>query len=315
MVYLFLVALLIVIAGVGVFIAGLTFSDGHGRPAENVPVFKIRTGILAVLALFLIVITAACSTHQVPTGEVGLTSTFGKIDGKTAPSAGLIFTLPWQSFDTEDIRVRREQLKDPLAAASLESQNVYIRTTVNFHIDPENVVALRQRVAGDVFSTIVEPKLVTAVKEETIKYNAIDILPNREKIRTAVKAKLESQVAAFGVTVDDVLFDNIDFSDQFEAAIESKQTATQNALAELEKVEVEKNHQQAELEKAKGERRSAEERATGQANANNTINASLTDRILQAAAIDKLAGNIQVALIPSGQGLILDPSSLLAPKK
>ena len=39
--------------------------------------------------------------------------------------------------------------------------------------------------------------------------------------------------------------------------------------------------------------------------------ASLTPEVIQFQAIQKLSDKIQIALIPSGQGVILDPTTLL----
>lgn len=324
--YLIGLAIILMIGIAAFVLSSVRWTDAHGAEVD-VPRFKLRTAIVAAELFLVLLITAVCSMHQVPTGEVGLTSTFGKIDGRTDPSAGLVFTAPWQGFETEDVRVNRQEIKlkkggsdeqtNVIDAASAETQDVFIVASVVYHIDPQNVITLRQQVGDDVFGKIIQPQVITALKEETVKYEAIAILPAREKIRTTVKERVQALIAAnkLGLTIDDVLLDSVTFSQQFNDAVERKQTATQDALTELEKVGAETNRQLAALEKARGERKVAEELATGQANANNLINASLTDRILQAAAIDKLSSNIQVALVPSGQGLIIDPSTLLTPKK
>lgn len=65
--------------------------------------------------------------------------------------------------------------------------------------------------------------------------------------------------------------------------------------------------------RAKGDADAEVLRATGVAESNRLIAESLTPAVLQYQAIDRLADKIQIALIPSGQGLILDPSTLLKP--
>jgi hypothetical protein len=42
------------------------------------------------------------------------------------------------------------------------------------------------------------------------------------------------------------------------------------------------------------------------------INDSLTPLLIQFQAVQKLADNVQIALIPSGNGIIIDPATLLA---
>jgi len=43
------------------------------------------------------------------------------------------------------------------------------------------------------------------------------------------------------------------------------------------------------------------------------LSESLTAEVIQFQALQKLADNIQIALLPSGQGLIIDPATLLKP--
>lgn len=312
--YLIGIAVLAIASVIGLIAAGGNWTDDSGNKMEFSR-FKARTGILGAALLIFFLLTGACSIHIVPTGEVGLTSTFGKIDGKTDASAGLIFTAPWMGFDTESIQVQRQQFKDDLVAFSKETQDVFVKVTVNYHIDPINVITLRQQVGDDVFGKILQPQIITATKEETVKYAAVDIAPNREAIRQSVKSRVQEFITKnhYGVTLDDILFDNIDFSQQFKQAIENKQAATQQALAAAAQVQVKQAEADQAVAVAKGSADATRIRAQGDADANNTINASLTDRVLQNKAIDKLAGNVQIALIPSGNGLILDPSTLLKP--
>ena len=41
--------------------------------------------------------------------------------------------------------------------------------------------------------------------------------------------------------------------------------------------------------------------------------ASLTPMLVQFQAMQRLADNLQIALIPAGEGVIIDPTSLLGP--
>ena len=67
----------------------------------------------------------------------------------------------------------------------------------------------------------------------------------------------------------------------------------------------------AEVARAKGEAEARVLRAQAQAEANRLLDESLTPKVIQFLAIDKLAPTIDIALIPSGQGIILDPATLL----
>lgn len=161
------------------------------------------------------------------------------------------------------------------------------------------------------FDVLIEPRVLNFFKEETVKYESVNVAPNREQIRSVVRAKLAEDLAPYSITVHDFLIDNIDFRPEFKQAIEAKQIAAQDALRERERVEQRKNEAQQAVEIARGEADATRERAKGQADANRVLAASFTPDVLQYLAIQKLADKIEVMLVPSGQGMILDPNSLL----
>ena len=182
------------------------------------------------------------------------------------------------------------------------------------------------------FDILVEPRINQYFKAETVKYNTVDIAPNRETIRENVRAALARDLQNFSVTVEDLLIDNIDFNADFKRSIEEKQIAAQNALREGERIAQAQAEAVQNEERAKGEARAVEERAKGdaaaeierargnaeaillraeaQAQANVLLDESLTPQVIQYLAVDKLAPNIDIALIPSGQNIIIDPAAL-----
>src|SRR6476646_3123901 len=101
----------------------------------------------ALLLLFWAVVTISSSVHQIDTGHIGLVYTFGKITNQR--EAGWAFTAPWQSVQQANIQTQsvRPETSCPgvpqcLSAASKQSQNVFISTVLNFHVDPENIQKL-----------------------------------------------------------------------------------------------------------------------------------------------------------------------------
>jgi len=111
----------------------------------------------------------------------------------------------------------------------------------------------------------------------------------------------------------DLLIENIDFRQEFKTAIEQKQVATQEALRQQQLIEARKAEAQQQIETARGSAESVRIAAEAQAEANRLLAASLTPEVIQFQALQKLSDNIQIALLPSGQGIIIDPSTLLTP--
>src|SRR5690606_7738015 len=108
---------------------------------------------------------------------------------------------------------------------------------------------------------------------------------------------------------DDLLIDGIDFQTEFKLSIEAKQIATQDALREQERVRQSQAEADQQIELARGDAESVRIRAEGQADANRAIGASLSPEVIQFTAVQNLADNIQIALVPSGEGIIIDPTT------
>ena len=145
------------------------------------------------------------------------------------------------------------------------------------------------------------------------QYTAIAITQKRDEIAAAVKARLSADLAPYSINVVALLLDNISYSDGFNQSIEEKQVATQNALRAQEQVKQKEFEALQAAAVAQGEAEALRIRAEGQAAANRTVSASLTPAIIQYEAVQRLADNVQIAFIPSGQGIIIDPSTFLAP--
>jgi regulator of protease activity HflC (stomatin/prohibitin superfamily) len=89
--------------------------------------------------------------------------------------------------------------------------------------------------------------------------------------------------------------------------------AEQEALAEQNRVEIARAQAEQRAATAEGEADRLRIEAQGQADANRLISESLTPELVQWQAVQTLADNISIALIPSGQGIIIDPATLFQP--
>lgn len=239
----------------------------------------------------------AFSIHQVEAGHVGVVYSFGEITGQTGE--GLVWTAPWADVRNADTRVQKHTFED-IAAASFETQDVRFRVTLNYRVSPIAVQSLYRNVGVNYFDVLVPSRLDQILKDETVQFTAIEVTQKRDEIREAVASRLAAELGAYSVEVVSLQIDNIDYSAAFNESIEQKQVATQDALREQERVK-----------QAQYEAQQSVERAKGEAEANNILSASITPQLLQRQAIEALADNISVVLIPTGEGLIIDPSSIL----
>jgi regulator of protease activity HflC (stomatin/prohibitin superfamily) len=259
--------------------------------------------ILALMALS----TFFASVHQVPAGHIGVVYEFGGIKGQIGE--GLQFVAPWRDVLLANIQVQR-RVFDKLNAFSEESQDVFVRASLNVRVSPQTIQQLYRTVGPNFFNVLVESRVIQNFKDETVKYKSVEIAPNRENIRKAVRERLERELSPFSIEVVDLLLDNIDFNPEFKKAIEDKQIATQRALEEQQKIEGEKHKAQQAIERAKGEGSAILFRAEKEAEANRKLAASLTPDLVRYAMVQKLSDKIQVMMLPSGQNFILDSDLL-----
>lgn len=288
-----------------------------GRSARNSALAgspgRFRGTMVMVASAVLFVLwaglhTALASIKPIQAGHVGVVYQFGEIVGQK--SEGLQFIAPWQEIKTESVQVQRFRFEN-ITAFSAETQDVFVIATVNYSVSPNAVQTLLRTVGRNWFDRLIEPRVLNFFKEETVKYLTVDVGPNREQIRSAVRTRLSAELAPFSIGIDDLLIENIDFSPEFKTAIEQKQIATQDALREQERVKQREFEADQAIATARGEAESIRVRAEGQSAANRLLAESLTAEVIQFEALQRLGDNIEIALIPSGQGVILDPTTLL----
>jgi len=268
----------------------------------------LRVAAVALAILWIGLTTVVHTFHQVDAGHVGVIRTFGDITDQTG--SGLVVTFPFQSLEEASVRVERYDVAE-INAFSKETQDVFASVTVNYQVSPRAIQTLYQDVGSEYVDTLLRPRVINFFKETTVNCNTVDIAPNREEIRSTVRERLKRDLAPFSIDIVDLLVENIDFRQEFKSAIEQKQVATQEALRQQQLIEARKAEAQQKIETARGDAESVRIAAEAQAQANRLLAESLTPEVIQFQALQKLADNVQIALLPAGQGIIIDPTTLL----
>jgi prohibitin 2 len=283
----------------------LATTDAHKK--EQKIIAGARFGFRAAMWVFLavaIMVSVFSSYNQVPAGYVGVVYQFGAI--KDQITEGLNFIQPWRSMKLANVQTQGHVF-DKLVCFSTETQEVFVKATLNLNVSPQAIQRLYRTVGPNWFNVLVAPRVQQNFKDETVKYPSLDIAPNREKIRVTVRARLEKELSPHSIEVSDLLLDNIDFDPNFKKSIENKQIATQKALEEKEKIKGETAKADQAIETAKGAAEAVLINANKQAAANDKLAKSLTPELIQYTMIQKLAPNISVMMIPSNQSMIMSP--------
>jgi prohibitin 1 len=238
-------------------------------------------------------------------GERGVVMSFGKVQDKVFDE-GIHFILPIiTSVQNLTVRVQKNDVE--AAASSKDLQDVKANVAINWHIDPQRVNQVFQRIGDEeqIILRILEPSVSEVVKAATAKKTAEQIITKRTELKEEIDLALAERLRDYGILVDDVSLVDVSFSDEFAKAIESKQIAEQQA-------------KQADYEALKAGKLAQAQinRAKGQAEAQRLQKLTLTKELLQQQAIEKWDGKFPTVM--GGNGTLplvnINPGSLAEQK-
>lgn len=229
--------------------------------------------ILLMLALLM----TGCSV--VSPGSKGVRITAGQIQPGTV-SSGYYLMIPFLRH-TKSLSVRIQKSTIETGASSKDMQQVKAHLAINWHIDSTKVDDFYTRVGfeDDGVMNVLLPAANEVMKSATAKKTAEEILTKRAELKHEIDTGLRAWVANYSLVIDDVSLVDLDFTREFNLAVERKQIAEQEA-------------QQANYValKAIKEAEARVNRAKGEAEAQRLLQSSTTPTILQQKAIDKWDG-------------------------
>lgn len=272
--------------------------------------FRIIAAVLLVL-LAIVFMFVSMGLKEVGPGQEGVKTRFGEVqEGTLTP--GLHWLMPMvEGLTTYDTRVQAYNFEE-VAGATKDLQPVTLRGLINYHLEDGVADDLLQNVGGpgDYVQKVFLRPANTALKEVTPLFTALEVVSKRDEIAELTMSRLSERMAPLGIVVDRVSVENVSLNPDFLQSVEAKQKAEQDrdrAAFEAEReVKLAEGDRDAQVTRAKGDRDSRILRAEGEAEANDLINASLTEDLLQWAAIQKINPNVDVMLVPQEQGFIID---------
>ena len=187
-------------------------------------IVKIVAFIVAMMLLFILLVSCISS---VPTGYTGILTTFGKVEDKTM-GAGVHFIAPWQRIVKLDNRTQKVDISSQ--AFSADIQQVDLAMSVNYCIDQSTAHNLYKTVGKQYYDTVLYPRILENTKAVIAKYTAEELVSNRQSLSGEIQERLSVDASRYGITIINFSVEDIDFTDAFTNAVESKQVAAQNKL-------------------------------------------------------------------------------------
>jgi regulator of protease activity HflC (stomatin/prohibitin superfamily) len=236
----------------------------------------------AVVAAVLIVIALlsfAISSTTVQAGNVGVLLTFGRVEpGVLSPGFHLVVPVA-QRIVQVSTRVSPHSFKS-IDAASQELQSVKLTGTMNYHLEADRANELYQNVGLGFAESVIDPAFNDFIKEVVPRYQVTEILAKRDEIRSKAKEGLGANLQRYGIVVDDIYISDIAFSNEYQTAIERKQTAQQQVEAERQILAQREIQAQQAVVEAKGKADARVATADGESTANNLLTQSITPQLV-----------------------------------
>ena len=288
--------LLLVIIGLVI----LVLSIGFGVISANGKVFGL-VGCLVGAVLFI----WGFSIVIVPSGYVGIKTSYGQISGEVLPS-GQYFSIPIiYHVDKINCKQQDANYEDKIWGESSERTPVYAENIrISFQINSEKAAWIWSNVEEWDYKLLKGSIISTAIKRAAVELPNNQVT-NRSYIEPLALKYLQEEIDKYYkesvLTVNSVNIGNMDFSDEYNAALEKRDLAkleAENAkyvnekkLADAEATAQEaKIKSDSEIEIKKQETEAAAERkritAEAEAEANKKIAESLTPELIELKRID-----------------------------
>ena len=269
---------------------------------------KVRVIGGAVLIVLLCASLFLNSFHIVDSTEIGVVRTLGEISYTI--DAGPKFINPLLDKVTMyDLTVHVAQAQ--FASYSKDAQPLTAAIEYQFTLDPNQVMDIAKEYGS--YESL-ESKIGNLVEERAkivfAKYSGMSLLENRSSLSSEMEVEVKELEDQFNVKFISVIIKDIDFSDAFEASVEQKMEAEQNALkAEQEKKKaVIKAEEQKEV--AEIEAQAAIAKAQGEAEALRITKdalASMPDTYIEQLYLEKWNG-VLPTFMSEGSNLMLAPN-------
>jgi regulator of protease activity HflC (stomatin/prohibitin superfamily) len=201
---------------------------GDGRP--QLPIRKIIIWLVVAIIAIVVVSVAGCGIKVVDTGQRGIQTRFGKIASESLPE-GLYFYNPLTSNIVEiDTRVQRQD--GETESYTRDVQQATIKYTLNYRLQQDKAHVVYRDVGRDWEQKLIPQVVLGTLKEVVGKWDAVDLIANRDKAGATAFEAIRSNLADRFVEVSRFEITDIAYTHEFENSVEQKVIAQQKAIEE-----------------------------------------------------------------------------------
>lgn len=206
---------------------------GGGTPGGGIPrlpIGKIVMWAVIVILAIVVVSVAGCGIKVVNTGHRGIKTEFGRVVSESLPE-GLYFYNPITSAIIEmDTRVQRKDGETDTYTRDV--QQSVIKYTLNYGLRQDAAHIMYRDVGRDWDDKLVPQVVLGTLKEVVGKWDAVDLIANRDKAGVAAFEAIRKNLGERNVDVSRFEITDIAYTHEFEQSVEQKVIAQQKAIEE-----------------------------------------------------------------------------------
>ena len=206
---------------------------------------KIIGIILGIILCIIIIVGLNCIT-TVPTGYVGVKTRFGKVQ-QDVIQEGLNMKAPFIEKIVK-IDCKTKKIETESEGSTKDMQTVKIAIAVNYNVNKETANQLYKEVGVDYENVIINPSLLESIKSAMAQYTAEELITKRAEVSNKIQEGILEKIADRGFSVTEFNIINIDFSEQYDQAIEAKAVKQQEVITAQAELEKQKIQNQKEIE-------------------------------------------------------------------
>lgn len=210
-------------------------------------------GKIIIIPIVVIILFIAQPWVIVGPGQRGILMRLGAVQ-KGVLSEGFHLKMPFiDNVVKMNVQVQKNEAKADAASKDLQIISTVIAT--NYHLIPETVDEVYQKIGLAFEDKLIQPAVQEVIKAVCAKYTAEELIAKRGEVKSAIRTELADRLAVFNIKVIEVSVADFNFSNTFNDAIEAKQVAEQKvaqAKNELDRIKIE-NEQKISQAKAEAE--------------------------------------------------------------
>ena len=203
------------------------FGDNARFPRIEIP-RGMGKKVVALGIIVIVLMVLAGTVGTVGAGQQGVLLRFGRVTGRILDE-GLYFKLPL----VDEVVLMSTQIQKYTAPATSSSKDLQVVTTevtLNYQLDAKRVGEIYRTLRMAYETRIIQPYVQEAVKSVTAEYNAEELITQRPAVKAKLQDLVAERLAPLGLGVVQLSITDFQFSAGFQASIEAKVTAVQQAL-------------------------------------------------------------------------------------